>query len=149
MSRGLGWVQLACLEHIKGYEEDDEWPTTYDIAAAVYEVKPDEDGLSYVTDAQHVAVKRALEGLQRQGRVIGLARRYCDENPLAVYDKRSLYSCYWMSERRVQQWIRKQDRLHDTLIERIKKKMQAIGMALDEDDRPRAGSNEMPLGGAE
>jgi hypothetical protein len=41
MGRGLGWVQTACLSHIKGDEEDKEWPTTFDIAASVYEVKPD------------------------------------------------------------------------------------------------------------
>jgi hypothetical protein len=35
MSQGLGRVQMACLWIIRNYEEDGNWPTTYDIAAAV------------------------------------------------------------------------------------------------------------------
>jgi hypothetical protein len=39
MSRGFGWVQRACLRVIKNYEKTDKnkWPTTFDIAAKVYD----------------------------------------------------------------------------------------------------------------
>jgi hypothetical protein len=71
MSQGFGWVQMACIFRIGKYEEAGEHPTTFDLAAHIYQVKPAKDGLCYVSDAQHVAVKRALEGLQRKGRVVG------------------------------------------------------------------------------
>ena len=73
MSRGLGWVQQACFEAICKREatKKDLWPTTYTVAADIYQVKPDKDGNRWIADAQHVAVKRALEGLQRKGRIIG------------------------------------------------------------------------------
>jgi len=71
MSRGLGRVQWGCLLAIWRYEQRGEQPTTFDIAADIYHVEPDEDGYRIVSDAQHVAVKRALAGLQRQGRVVG------------------------------------------------------------------------------
>ena len=51
MSRGLGWVQTACLERIQKYEEAGDWPTTYNITADVYEVKPDKDDNRWVSDA--------------------------------------------------------------------------------------------------
>src|SRR5262245_28040077 len=71
MSRGLGRVQRRCLDAIRKYETQGKCPTTFNITAEVYEVQRDEDGNRYVSDAQHVAVKRALRGLRRQGRVIG------------------------------------------------------------------------------
>jgi len=71
MGRGMGRVQRACLRVVERYERDGRWPTTFNIAAKVYAVPPDQDGNYWVSDAQHVAVKRALEGLQRQGRVMG------------------------------------------------------------------------------
>jgi hypothetical protein len=37
----------------------------------VYGIAPHEHGMRYVTDVQHVAVKRALQGLQSKGMVIG------------------------------------------------------------------------------
>ena len=64
-------MQMACLWIIRNYEEDGRWPTTYDIAAKVYQIKPDKHGVLSVSNAQHVATKRALEGLQRKGRIIG------------------------------------------------------------------------------
>jgi hypothetical protein len=70
MSKGFGRVQLACLNAIKACEVDN-WPTTYTIAADVYEVVPDKHGNRLINDAQHVAVKRALGGLQVKGVVIG------------------------------------------------------------------------------
>ena len=141
MGRGLGWVQTACLEHIKGYEDDEDWPTTFDIAAAVYEVKPDKDGYSYVTDAQHVAVKRALEGLQRQGRIIGFQTHRQRDPGRDIRAER----CHdWMTERRANKWVRDQlDKAHEldrmgfqgksfvADAERIKEKMRAIGMDVD------------------
>ena len=66
MSRGLGKVQSGCLMAIYWAERGGKPPpTTYDIAAAVYHTEVNDDGY-HLTDAQHVAVKRALEGLQRK-----------------------------------------------------------------------------------
>src|SRR5262245_58784357 len=73
MSRGLGWVQQACLVAIKEAEEDGErGMRTYDIIAKLYRLDADAEGYLPITDAQHVAVRRALLGLQKQKRVIGL-----------------------------------------------------------------------------
>ena len=51
MSRGMGWVQMACLWRIRKDEESGDWPTTYDIAAYVYQIKPDADGITWITDS--------------------------------------------------------------------------------------------------
>ena len=51
--------------------EKDLWPTTYTIAADIYQVNPNKDGNRWIADARHVAVKRALERLQLKGRIIG------------------------------------------------------------------------------
>jgi hypothetical protein len=61
----------GCLLAIWHYEGKDEHPTTFDIAADIYKIKVAKDGTRWVSDAQHVAVKRALAGLQRKGRVTG------------------------------------------------------------------------------
>ena len=50
---------------IQGCEAQDIEPTTYLIAAMAYAVQPDAEGNRLVSDAQHGATKRALEGLQR------------------------------------------------------------------------------------
>jgi hypothetical protein len=72
MSRGFGKVQWGCLLSIWNYERKGRAsPTTFDIAVDIYKVERDENGDRPISDAQHVAVKRALAGLQRQGRVIG------------------------------------------------------------------------------
>jgi hypothetical protein len=69
MSRGLGCVQRACLGRILKYEEEGKrWPTTFNIAAEIYQIKRKAKGNRLVSNAQHVATKRALESLQRQGR---------------------------------------------------------------------------------
>jgi hypothetical protein len=141
MSRGLGWVQTACLQQIKKYEEDEEWPTTFDIAAAVYQVKPDKEDISYVTDAQHVAVKRALEGLQRGGHIIGFRAH---RPRVQGSDHRTELCHHWMTERRANKWVRDQiERAHELNrmglrgeiaaadAERIKTKMHAVGMKVD------------------
>ena len=67
MRRGMGWVQQACLRVIEKWERANEWPTTYNIAGDVYQVKRDKNGNRWISHAQYVAVKRALEGLQRKG----------------------------------------------------------------------------------
>jgi hypothetical protein len=75
VSKGLGWTQQGCLQVIRRYEEAEgdkpRPPTTFEIAADVYQVAPDADGNRWVTDAQHVATKRALIGLRRKGYIIG------------------------------------------------------------------------------
>lgn len=71
MSRGFGWVQRDCLRVIEQFERAGILPTTFNIVAEVYRVEPDEAGNRWVTDAQHVAVKRALGGLRRKGLIFG------------------------------------------------------------------------------
>jgi len=58
---------LEVIEHIN----TELPPTTYTITAEVFRVSPDKDGNRLVTEAQHVAVKRALAGLRRKGLVVG------------------------------------------------------------------------------
>jgi hypothetical protein len=71
MSRGFGRVQWGCLTAIWNHERRGEQPTTFDIAVDIYKIKADKVGTRWISDAQHVAVKRALAGLQRQARVVG------------------------------------------------------------------------------
>lgn len=104
MSRGLGWVQQACLRVIRKYEDGKRWPTTFNIAADIYQLKPDADGNRWVNAAQHVAVKRALESLQRQGRVIGF-RADQARNP-AAGDGRTELAHSWMTETGLLRWLR-------------------------------------------
>jgi hypothetical protein len=126
MSRGYGRVQNGCQAAIYHAERAGEPPpTTYDIAAEVYHVERDDDGYRSVSDAQHVAVKRALAGLERQGKVIGLAWRYCRDDPHGDY--RSMWTYCWFSERGAQRWVREQDPEH-AAVKTFKAKMDAIGM---------------------
>jgi hypothetical protein len=66
MSRGLGWVQRECLRIIGSAPKN---PTTYQVAAEVFQVKADEYGDRMITEAQHVATKRALASLRSKGLV--------------------------------------------------------------------------------
>jgi hypothetical protein len=130
MSRGLGWVQNKCISAIALAERKGgkgKPPDTYEIIAHVYQLDRDEDGSLWVTDAQHVAVKRALEGLQRKGMVIGFERMHCghDHDP---DDGRSNHAYCWMSAPRARQWIREQGKSRDGLVKTFKAKMHAIGM---------------------
>ena len=52
-----------------------DWPTTFTIAYDVYAVKSDRHGDRMCSEAQHVAVKRALSGLQRMERSSAFAIR--------------------------------------------------------------------------
>jgi hypothetical protein len=136
MSRGLGRIQQGCLTTVGQYERAGKLPTTFNIAAEVYRVKRDKDGNRIVSDAQHVAVKRALEGLQRQGKLIGF------RTDSAVLDGsgRTELCHHWMSEQRANEWLAEQHRemcgCHrpeylEYIAERIARfvqKMQAIGM---------------------
>jgi hypothetical protein len=107
MSRGLGWVQQAYLRVIREYEAsgDEErlwqWPTTFNIAATVYQIKPDADGNRWVNDAQHVAVKRALKNLQRKGCIIGLRDTHHIRGP---GDWRIELAHIWMTETGLRRW---------------------------------------------
>ena len=71
MSRGLGWLQRECLRVIDDYRLAGKEPTTFNIAAEVYQVKRDRHGNRMITDAQHVATKRALGSLRRSGLITG------------------------------------------------------------------------------
>jgi len=56
---------------IEEYEGAGKGPTTFKIAAEVYRVRPDRRGNRMVSDAQHVATKRALASLRQKGLVSG------------------------------------------------------------------------------
>jgi hypothetical protein len=79
MSRGLGWVQRACLDAIAVYEANYKTekvlPTTYNITADVYQVERDEDDNRWVNNAQHSAVKRALKRLEKQGHITWMIKK--------------------------------------------------------------------------
>jgi hypothetical protein len=117
MSRGLGKVQWGCLTAIWQYERDGYLPTTYDIAADVYHVERDkDDGYRYVTDAQHVAVKRALEGWQRKGRIIG----FRDVVHAPEGDGRIELCHCWMTEKGLAKWLAKlQEEIERTCMMRL------------------------------
>jgi hypothetical protein len=136
MSRGPGWVQMACLWRIRKYEEGDDWPTTYDIAAAVYQVKPDADGDRWISDAQHVAVKRALEGLQRTGLIIGFRAQRAR---VPGSDHRTELCHHWMTGKRLAEWLAVQRKHAATAYrpeyfakraDQIMRKAKAIGITL-------------------
>jgi hypothetical protein len=141
MSRGLGWVQQTCLLVIREYEDDGELPTTYNIAATVYQVEPDKDGCRLVNDAQHVAVKRALEGLQRKGHIIGF--RDVGRARIPGVDGRAELAHFWATEKGAQRFVddtlkRARDVMRmglngessAALAERVMKKMRTVGMKL-------------------
>ncbi|MBR1237732.1 hypothetical protein [Bradyrhizobium sp. AUGA SZCCT0182] len=76
MSRGLGRIQrevlaLIAARRIRDKECDLD---TYQLTRLVYDVKPDENDFHRLTDAQVVAVRRALRGLERAGMVARLYR---------------------------------------------------------------------------
>jgi hypothetical protein len=100
VSRGLGWVQRACLTAIREYEASGKWPTTFNIAATVYQIDPDADGNRWVSDAQHVAVKRALEGLRRKGHIVGIRTGLAID--LFGHVERCLH---WMTNDRHKKWL--------------------------------------------
>jgi hypothetical protein len=77
-------------------------PTTYNVAAEVYQIKPDRHGNRMINDAQHVATKRALGTLRRKGLVSGQQKAKINEHgqkifPLAVSptDGRAERCCFW------------------------------------------------------
>jgi hypothetical protein len=67
MSKGLGRTQRECLRSIERRTR----ASTFTIAADVYAVEPDRNDNRTITDAQHIATKRALTGLRRMGLVAG------------------------------------------------------------------------------
>src|SRR6267142_7115596 len=71
MSKGLGRIQRECLRVIESWEVAVKKPTTFNIAAEVYQVRRDRHGNRMINDAQHVATKRALASLRHKGLVAG------------------------------------------------------------------------------
>jgi hypothetical protein len=138
MSRGLGRVQKGCLRIIGEWRVEGEWPTTFDIAAEVYQIKPNKDGVRYVSDAQHVAVKRALESLQCLGLVIGARLHRAGD------DDRTELAHHWMTVNGARKYLKQMIEFAATLahldldpnstlrqIDRFKAKAKAIGMRLE------------------
>ena len=71
MSKELGHIQQGCLRVIGEYEAAGKTPTTFNIAAEVYRIRPDRHGNRMVSEAQHVAIKRALASVRQKGLVSG------------------------------------------------------------------------------
>jgi hypothetical protein len=63
---GLGRIQRGCLRVIEECEAAGRRPTMLSIASEVYRVRPDR-----LSEAQHVATRRALASLRRKGLVSG------------------------------------------------------------------------------
>jgi len=80
MSRGLGRIQREALRVIAEYEAAGKRPTTFTIAAEIYQVSRDENGNRTINDAQHTSVKRALSNLRRKGLVTGKQDIAIDRN---------------------------------------------------------------------
>ena len=96
MSRGLGKIQRQCLRAIDSREATGIKPTTYTVVADVYQIEPDSDGNRMFSEAQHVAVKRALASLRRAGLVtghqdLGRSQRLPDGTP----NGRAERCCLW------------------------------------------------------
>ena len=71
MAWRLGRIQRGCLRVIEEYEAAGKRPTTFNIAAEVYQVRRDQCGNRMVSDAQHFSTERALALLSRKGLVTG------------------------------------------------------------------------------
>ena len=113
--------------------------STYDIAAAVYQIKPNKRGVRKISDAQHVAIKRALEGLQRRGQIIGFRTGRARNDS----DGRTELCHHWMTAKRLAKWLAKEREFAATAygpegrrrhfaerVDRIVKKAKTIGMPL-------------------
>ena len=71
MSRGAGVVQRRLMEILAG---TDDHLSTFELAARVYH--PGEQGRVGLSDAEVVAVRRALGGLAEQGKIGRIGRIY-------------------------------------------------------------------------
>jgi hypothetical protein len=92
MSRGPGWVTRAALAFV---ETRDEAVDALEVAAAVYAVAPAVEGRVYLTPSQVTAVRRALAGLVRRGKIRDRGRgwrfgrrRYASPAAAIRYEKR-------------------------------------------------------------
>jgi hypothetical protein len=81
MSKGPGHIQRELLAILGRHSHCVD---TFDLAAEVYALQPGEDGVTMLSDAHLVSVRRALRGLQRARKVYRLG-----------HDKRRL----WANER--------------------------------------------------
>ena len=73
MSKGAGKVMREALAVVL---EQPGTISSYDVAALVYDVQPGPDGIIRLTDAQIVAVRRALVVLVRAGKVADMGRSF-------------------------------------------------------------------------
>ena len=135
-------MQWGCLTAIWHYERDGKLPTTYNIAAWIYHVKRDKDGNRWVSDAQHVAVKRALDGLQRKGKIIGFRTgRNRGVGSDGYTDGRTELCHHWMTQDGLELWLGRQLLLikfcvehgfnPESVVQRVVAKAKAIGMKVE------------------
>lgn len=75
MSRGHGKVQQRLLDILNG---DDRAFETFELTARVFDVSSNEDGEILVTDAQLVAVRRALQRLACERVIRSFGRGFGD-----------------------------------------------------------------------
>ena len=84
MSKGLGRIQRACLRVLGEYEAAGKRPTMLNIASEVYRVSPDR-----LSEAQHVATRRALTSLWQKGLVSGQGHiQFVPGRPQSLADAR-------------------------------------------------------------
>jgi hypothetical protein len=84
MSKGFGRIQRGCLRVIGEYEVAGKRPTMFNIASEVYRVRPDR-----LSEAQHVATRRALASLRQKGLVSGQEDiQFALERPQRLADSR-------------------------------------------------------------
>jgi len=67
MSRGDGKIMRDLLVVLNA---EDRFIDTFELARRVYQVQPDEEGMHWMNDAQLVAVRRALNRLAAQGKIV-------------------------------------------------------------------------------
>jgi hypothetical protein len=84
MSKGLGRIQRGCLRVLVECEAAGKRPTMLNIASEVYRVRPDR-----LSEAQHVATRRALASLWQKGLVSGQGEiQFASERPQRPADAR-------------------------------------------------------------
>ena len=103
---------------------------------------------TWISDAQHVAVKRALEGLQRKGLIMGFRTGRARGPGLGPdSDGRTELCHHWMTAKRAAEWIahnRREGARNAYNAEhfikqadRVAKKAEAIGMSLEPNQTER------------
>ena len=139
MSRGMGWVQMAACGASGRTRKAATWPTTYDIAAMSYPIKPDADGVTWISDARRVAVKRRARRLaaprdwlwvsDRAARGPGLRPDRDGRTNLPPLDDHQEAGGKWIAHDQREHATRKRQHFNQTSQPR-RQEAEAVGMSL-------------------